>query len=127
MPSTGRFRILSLTSTDLLDQNGVSAKTLNAVTSLTGRFPKCLIEQIVLHPRLHRSFEWEDVPACVKQQAEMCFYDGSALDDAYRIYGVDPTQGAVVVVRPDGYVGVVAHLGDVSRIDGFLRRCIRTV
>lgn len=127
IPSTGRFRILCLTSTDLLDRSSVSAQTLEAVTLLEAQFPKSIIEQIVLHPQLHRSFEWNDVPTCVKRQAEMRFYDGSALDDAYGIYGVDPARGALVVVRPDGYVGVVSCLGDVQKVDRYLRQCIRTV
>lgn len=96
------------------------------MTLFTAQFPATLIEQIVLHPRLHRSFEWDDIPACVKQQAEMRFYDGSALEDAYGIYGVDPAQGALAVIRPDGYVGVVAHL-DAQMAYEYLRRCIRTV
>ncbi|KAJ5620588.1 hypothetical protein N7510_004572 [Penicillium lagena] len=126
-PSTGRFRILSLTSTDLLDRNSVSAQALDATTRLAAQFPPTIIEQIVLHPRLHRSFQWDDIPACVKQQAEMRFYDGLALDDAYRIYGVDPARGALAVIRPDGYVGVVARLDNVAKLDEYLKRCIRTV
>ncbi|KAI2672723.1 hypothetical protein CBS147355_8050 [Penicillium roqueforti] len=127
IPSTGRFRILCLTSTDLLDRRSVSVQTLEEVALLEAQFPKSTVELIILHPRLHRSFEWKDVPACVKQQAEMRFYDGSALDNAYSIYGVDPAHGALVVVRPDGYVGVVACLDDVQRVGGYLKQCIRTV
>jgi hypothetical protein len=90
-------------------------------------FPVSIIELIVLHPKLHRPFEWDDVPVCVKQRAEMRFHDGSALDDAYAIYGVDPAKGALAVIRPDGYVGVVARLDHVSRVEEYLKRCIRTV
>lgn len=100
---------------------------MEEVALLEAQFPKSTVELIILHPRLHRSFEWKDVPACVKQQAEMRFYDGSALDNAYSIYGVDPAHGALVVVRPDGYVGVVACLDDVQRVGGYLKQCIRTV
>lgn len=57
----------------------------------------------------------------------MRFYDGSVLDDAYTIYGVDPSRGVLLVVRPDGYVGVVASLNDVQRVDRYLKSCIRTV
>ena len=35
----------------------------------------------------------------------------------YDTYGIDKQQGAIVVVRPDGYVGIVApfeKLGDVE-------------
>lgn len=127
IPSTGRFRILCLTSNDLLDRKSLSAETLETTTLLMKKFPASIIEQIVLHPRLHRSFEWDDIPACVKQTSEMRFYDGSALDDAYSIYGVDPTCGALAVIRPDGYVGVVSQLGDVKKLEQYLHSCIRTV
>ena len=36
----------------------------------------------------------------------------------YEAYGISPTEGAIVVVRPDGYVGTVApfeHLDDVTQ------------
>lgn len=54
----------------------------------------------------------------------MSLYSGYDLEDAYQIYGVDPGKGALVVVRPDGYVGVVAHLKDVQRVDAYLSRLI---
>lgn len=54
----------------------------------------------------------------------MSLYSGYELQDAYQIYGVDPAKGALVVVRPDGYVGVVAHLNDVGRVDAYLNRLI---
>lgn len=54
----------------------------------------------------------------------MSFYNGYELDDAYRIYGVDPAHGALVAIRPDGYVGIIAQLGDVDRIDAYLSRII---
>ncbi len=36
----------------------------------------------------------------------------------YEAYGISPTEGAIVVVRPDGYVGTVApfeQLDDITR------------
>lgn len=36
----------------------------------------------------------------------MRFHGGSALNDAYAVYGVDPARGALAVIRLDGYVGV---------------------
>lgn len=116
-----------MTSTDLLDRKSISAETLTRVSQLVSQFPASVIEQIVLHPSLHRSFEWDDIPACVKQDAEMRFYDGSALDDAYSIYGVDPMKGALAVIRPDGYVGVVVRLHEVVRVEDYLKSCIRKI
>jgi phenol 2-monooxygenase len=54
-------------------------------------------------------------------------FHGPLLDDSYKIYGVQPGQGAIAVVRPDGYVGVVAQLPDIGRIEKYLGGCLRRV
>ena len=45
---------------------------------------------------------------------------------AYETLGVDPDEGAVVVVRPDQYVSMVTSMEDVAGVerffDGFLKR-----
>ncbi|PWY83417.1 thioredoxin-like protein [Aspergillus heteromorphus CBS 117.55] len=125
--SAGRFRILCLTSSDLLDPKGVSARTLRTLGSfILLRFP-AVIEQVVIHPRLARSFTWRDTPAELKKHSEMRFYSGYEVDDVYGIYGVDVAQGALAVVRPDGYVGTVAALDEVTRVEAYLEGCLRTV
>ena len=91
------------------------------------RFPPSVIEQVVIHPRLPRDFTWRDTPAELKKHSEMSFYSGYEMDDVYKIYGVDVAQGALAVVRPDGYVGMVAALDDVKRVEEYLERCLRTV
>lgn len=70
---------------------------------------------------------WNDIPTEVKQNSEMSFYSGYEMDDVYGIYGVDPDKGALAVVRPDGYIGVLADLGNVKRIDNYLGAMIRRV
>lgn len=125
--STGRFRILCLASDDLLDQKGVSAKTLTALGSVIAKFPASVLEQVVVHPRVKREFMWSDIPAEVKRFSEMSFYSGYELDDVYGTYGVDPARGAIAVVRPDGYVGAVAELGDVERVEAYLKTLVGTV
>lgn len=80
-----------------------------------------------MHPRLSRDFTWRDVPRELKQYSEMQFYNGYEKEDVYGIYGVDPEKGIVAVMRPDGYIGVVAGLGDVKRVEGYLEGCLRTV
>lgn len=125
--STGRFRILCLASDDLLDPKGVSAKTLTALGSIIAKFPASVLEQVVIHPRVQREFMWSDIPAEVKRLSEMSFYSGYQLDDVYGTYGVDPARGAIAVVRPDGYVGAVSELGDVDRVEEYLKTLIRTV
>ncbi|KAI9147757.1 Aromatic hydroxylase fmpF [Paramyrothecium foliicola] len=49
------------------------------------------------------------------------FVDGpsyhEACGKAYEGYGVDPDKGAVVVVRPDGYVGMITDFGVDGRLE----------
>ncbi|KAJ5825360.1 hypothetical protein N7474_002498 [Penicillium riverlandense] len=126
-PSTGRFRILCLASSDLLNPQGISAQTLKQLSQLIGRFPQSLVEQVAIHPRLPKDFMWNDVPSELKLRSEMNFYNGYEMDDVYKIYGVNTEKGALAVIRPDGYVGVVAELADVGRVATFLENCIRTI
>ncbi|KAL4904606.1 hypothetical protein BDW74DRAFT_185522 [Aspergillus multicolor] len=152
--STGRFRILVLTSNDLLNPSGVSAKTLTTLSENTiSSFPDGTVEQVVIHPRLtatsngangingtngsndisrapaypYDTFTWRDLPSALKERSEMRFYSGIALDDVFSTYGVDENQGAIAVVRPDGYVGVVAALDDVKTVEGYLDGLLRKV
>jgi phenol 2-monooxygenase len=124
-PSTGRFRILCLTSDDLLTPSGVSSTTLNSISTILSRFPEGILELVVLHPLASNTFIWSDLPDVVKRQAEMRFYNGTELEDAYKVYGVDPKKGAVTVVRPDGYIGVITELKNVDGIHAYLKGCLR--
>ncbi|KAI9800787.1 MAG: hypothetical protein M1833_003204 [Piccolia ochrophora] len=101
-----------------------------AVVELLGtilpKFPRGTIEPIVLHPLDSHSFVWQDLPPVLKACAEMRFH-GRPFEGGYEAYGVDADRGASAVIRPDGYVGVVANLSDTGRIEEFLVRCLRTV
>lgn len=55
----------------------------------------------------------------------MRFY--SASDEIYAMYGVDPTLGAIVLVRPDGYVGTVCALEDTCNVMEYLGGCLVVV
>ncbi|OQD83802.1 hypothetical protein PENANT_c015G01154 [Penicillium antarcticum] len=125
--SIGRFRILCLTSSDLLDPKGVSAKALAGLSGTISRFPESVVEQVVIHPRLSRDFVWNDIPREVKEHSEMAFYSGYEMDDVYGIYGVGSATGAVAVVRPDGYIGTIVSLSDVQRVQDYLETLVRTV
>jgi phenol 2-monooxygenase len=124
-PSTGRFRILFLTSTDLLTPSGESATSLNQIPTTLKEFPAGIIELVVLHPLESNTFVWTDIPELVKTYSEMRFYNGIELEDAYKIFGVDPKKGAIAVVRPDGYIGTIAELKDTARIGEYLKQCLR--
>jgi phenol 2-monooxygenase len=124
-PSTGRFRVLVLTSTDLLTPSAISSSSLKQISAILARYPAGIIEQVVLHPLESNSFVWTDIPEAVKTHSEMRFYNGTELEHAYNVYGVDPKKGAIAVVRPDGYIGAISELRDVRRIGDFLKGCLR--
>ena len=81
----------------------------------------------MLHALKPNTFVWKDIPNVVRVEAEMRFYNGTELEDAYSIYGVSPEKGALAVVRPDGYVGVIAELKDTDRVRTYLKGCLREV
>ena len=81
----------------------------------------------MLYPLKSNTFVWVDILEVVKTKAEMRFYNGTKLENVYTIYGIDPEKGAVAVVRPDGYISIVAGLASTSRIDAYLKGCLRTV
>ncbi|THC91403.1 hypothetical protein EYZ11_009132 [Aspergillus tanneri] len=125
---SGRFHLLIFASTDLLSPVGLSASIINAMYHrVLPSFSPGLIELTVLHPRLSRPFDWEDVPGAIKQGAEMRFYNGVDQQDAYAIYGVPQDRGILAIVRPDGCVGVLAKLEDPDRVASYLRGCLRMV
>lgn len=125
MPSTGRYRLLVFTSTDLLDPNGRSCTALNSLCqNVIGSHPAGSLELVVVHP-LQNRFEWTDIPGCIKEFAEMKFH-GPSKDDVYSIYGISNAEGAIAVVRPDGVVGMVSQLSAWNTVGTFLRGCLVT-
>ncbi|XMA14698.1 hypothetical protein WAI453_007489 [Rhynchosporium graminicola] len=128
LPSTGRYRILLLTATDLLTPSSDSCTTLSLLPPLIHIFPPSLIELVVLHALPSNTFVWRDIPAAVKDEAEMRFYNATELEDAYAVYGVDRKKGAMLVVRPDGYVGCVVDLKTgLGGVEQYLRGVLRVV
>jgi len=54
-------------------------------------------------------------------------FHGIGEDDTYSIYGVPEHEGAIVVARPDGYVGIVTSLRDVEQAFTYLKGSLVTV
>ena len=83
-----------------------------------------MVELVVLHP-LKTRFEWTQIPTGVKKLAEMRFH-GCTEENAYKIYGVPQSLGALVIVRPDGVIGLVAHLEAYGEVSYYFRACLAT-
>jgi len=80
------------------------------------------VELLVLFPESDRRFEWDDLIPCIKRDAEMRLFGAS--EETYAMYGIDQARGATVLVRPDGYVGMVCELEDNKEVVKFLDDCL---
>jgi phenol 2-monooxygenase len=122
--SSGRYTLIVLASNDLLDPCGLSHKALQSSSKILDSFPAGVIDLVVLQPLTVR-FEWTHLPSCVKELAEMKTYSPAKREDAYEIYGIEKGEGALVVVRPDGYVGVLGGLDGFGLVEGYFEGCLR--
>lgn len=126
MPPTGRYHLLVFASNDLLDKSGASQSALQSAIDIISKFPQGTINLVVIHPLATR-FEWTDIPAGVKKIAEMRVYGLARKEDAYETLGVSKNDGVIAVVRPDGYVGMMAPLASPESVEKHLRGCLTTV
>jgi phenol 2-monooxygenase len=123
LPSNGRYRLIVLTNTDLLDPAGQSQKALRACANIVESYPAGSTDLVVLHPMKER-FEWTQIPSDVKKLAEMRTYGLAKKEDAYDIYGIAKAEGAIAVVRPDGYVGILCRLSASDVAETYLGDCL---
>ncbi|OAQ60222.1 FAD binding domain-containing protein [Pochonia chlamydosporia 170] len=126
MPSTGRYHVLLVASNDLLDKSGSSQSAIVSSMEIIQKFPAGVVNPIILHP-LKERFEWSDLPSCVKTFAEMRTYGLAKQEDAYEIFGVPKDEGLIAVIRPDGYVGMLAALTGSKLLDAYFRGCLVSI
>lgn len=130
-PSDGRYRILVFTAYDLVDTHtsnmeSSSRQALETICrDIIPLYPTNTIELVALHPFIPRSFEWDQIPACLKEYAEMSFHGPRGTDPLYELYGVSKDSGAAVAIRPDGYVGTVKSLSDVQGLVNYFDQCLK--
>ncbi|PLN75710.1 FAD binding domain-domain-containing protein [Aspergillus taichungensis] len=146
--SDGRWRVMAFVG-DL--QWGSNRSRLNALGDYLGshdsplqtfRMPNgaadSLIEPIFVGVGNRHEVELEQIPDCFYpfcgknhiRDLHKLYYDDESYNKghghAYEHLGIDPHQGAVIIVRPDQYVSAVFRLDDPTQIgtffDGFLTR-----
>lgn len=124
--ANGRYRAIVICGDDF---PGAEGRSLPAVTSLCGlvvkSFPAGMVEAIILQPEMNPTWEFNDLPACIKDEAEMRLHCASR--KVYATYGVDVKRGALVLVRPDGIVGMIANLEEIASLERFLQQVLVTV
>ena len=54
-------------------------------------------------------------------------YGVARKEDAYEVYGFSKEQGAVSVVRPDGYVGTISELTSFQTVEEYFKRNLREI
>jgi hypothetical protein len=121
--SNGRYRILVVCGNDFPDPHGRSLPTVEHFCSETvNRFVDGMVEVIILQPAMKPSWNFVDLPPCIKEHAEMRLHCAGA--EVYDIYGLDQNKGAVVLVRPDGMVSMITRLEDAATVDEFLQHLL---
>ncbi|KAH7113457.1 putative phenol monooxygenase [Dactylonectria estremocensis] len=126
MPSIGRYYILVLASSDLLNKSGASQSAVLSSIDIIQKFPRNTIDLVILHP-LNERFEWTDLPPSLKTFAEMRVYGLAKKEDAYEIFGVSKDEGLVAAIRPDGYVGILAPLLGSKSVEAYFRGCLVSI
>ncbi|CAK7221596.1 hypothetical protein SCUCBS95973_004550 [Sporothrix curviconia] len=140
LPSNGSWRVV-LFAGDLTlpgrraDFDAVSAELakptsfLKRFTPSTGRYDS-VIDVLTVHyghrqehtvldfPEVLRPFDevdgWDYNKIFVDEES---YHEGNG--EAYKNYGIDPTQGATVILRPDQYVSYVGPVADYASLDRF--------
>ncbi|KAJ2999383.1 hypothetical protein NUW54_g6948 [Trametes sanguinea] len=67
---------------------------------------------------------YTDLPPLFRQHWSKVLLDDTDMyarvgGGGYERYGIDPQHGAIVVVRPDGYVGIVAPFEELKDVNAY--------
>ncbi|KAJ5588409.1 hypothetical protein N7537_011087 [Penicillium hordei] len=147
LESDGRFRILVLAgdirnpmqkqrietlSEALNGQTSSDISPLGRYLEIPGRF-KSPIDVLTIHTSPWKEVEFFDFPEILRPFDpvngwaydkiwcdDACMFDRYCDGTAYEKWGVDRVLGALVVVRPDQYIGWVGELGDVEDLTQYL-------
>ncbi|PIL24615.1 hypothetical protein GSI_12499 [Ganoderma sinense ZZ0214-1] len=131
LPSDTRFKILVFTG-DISEEGTMNrvralAERMVAPTGFLKRFGKGAYEDmfdvLCICATKQDKMDFTDVPILFRSHWSKVLLDdkdmmGRCGGGGYEAYGINPAEGAIVVVRPDGFVGTVApfeHLDDITR------------
>ncbi|CUS15496.1 unnamed protein product [Tuber aestivum] len=127
LPSTARYRILTLLPTSFKHSPDKYADLLTNLTSrIPSAFPPSMVEVLIFFPGERENLEWVDFPSSVKEESEWLVF-GDGFRELYAAWGVHEEVGALAVVRPDGYVGAVAAVNEVAVVENWLGRVLAKV
>ncbi|KAM5541471.1 hypothetical protein V8D89_005025 [Ganoderma adspersum] len=133
LPSDTRFKILvflgDVSVEATMDRARALAERMDAPECFLKRFGQLegehgkVFDVLCICATKQDKMDFTDVPKLFRAHWSKVLLDDQELagrcgGGGYEAYGIDPEEGAIVVVRPDGYVGMVApfeHLEDITR------------
>ncbi|CAL1714087.1 unnamed protein product [Somion occarium] len=100
------------------------ADDLGKSTGLLKRYEDGVFEILTICATVKECLNYTDLPEVLRPHWSRVLLDdvdmfGRTGGKGYDIYGVDPSQGAIIVVRPDGYVGTVTPLEGVKDLETY--------
>lgn len=118
LPNTGAFQILIFTGNLAETRTSLSALRgeLDGPSSFLATFSKTLFKFTTI-------IAGEGIGAeeyCGFKPFGRCYFDPCR--EAHEVYGIDPTRGAMLVLRPDGIVGTVLGLGEARLLKEYFAR-----
>ncbi|KAJ7768311.1 FAD binding domain-containing protein [Mycena metata] len=126
LPSDTRFKLLAFTG----DADPEALEDVAAgVESIQQKYGPAL-DVISIISRKRPGFCFMDLPPALRPHWSRVLCDekdlrGTQGGNAYTTLGIDPHEGAIVCVRPDGYVGMVAPLHETAAIFVYLSSFMR--
>ncbi|KAM5530945.1 hypothetical protein V8D89_015390 [Ganoderma adspersum] len=132
LPSDTRFKILvfvgDISVEATMDRARALAERMDAPEAFVKRFGQGAHEKVFdvlcIGATKNDKMDFTDVPKLFRSHWSKVLLDDQEMagrcgsGGGYEAYGIDPAEGTIVVVRPDGHVGMVApfeHLQDVTR------------
>ncbi|KAI0091496.1 FAD binding domain-containing protein [Irpex rosettiformis] len=138
LPSDARFKILVFAG-DITQESQVARvkecaahfdKPEGFFRKYGGKNPEKVFDVLAICSQQKDTLSYTDLPEVFRAHWSKVLTDDQDMfkrtgGDGYKTYGIDLLQGVVAVVRPDGYVSMLAPLDGVQDIDqyfsGFMR------
>jgi phenol 2-monooxygenase len=124
--STGVYRILLMLPRSWREKTNMQQVIQKYTSGIPDQFPRGAMETAIMYPGERGDIEWTDFPEAVRERNEWLLL-GDAFGEAYTTFGVNEEVGAVAVVRPDGYVGMVGRVEETARVRAWLAGVLNAI
>ncbi|KAH9893375.1 FAD binding domain-containing protein [Cubamyces lactineus] len=132
LPSDTRFKLLvfagAIADAAQAARVRALADALDRRESFYRRFahgdPSKVFDVLSISSAGKQDVNYTDLPPLLRQHWSKVLLDDTDMyarvgGGGYETYGIDPQRGAIAVVRPDGYVGMIAPLDGLQDLDAY--------